>query len=152
MPRTVLILACLALAAAGCSSAPHRSQEEVDRIVEAADWGRMSDVKIELKDAGFAPREVRLKAGQPYRLTLLNTGTNAHYFNAPEFFESIAARKAQVPRYAEIKAAHFSKFELFPAGGTMELWFIPLEKGRFRAFCHLGNHAEMGVEGWLVVE
>ncbi|HEX4942740.1 MAG TPA: cupredoxin domain-containing protein [Usitatibacteraceae bacterium] len=152
MSPYALVATCIACVVAGCSTEPSRSPEEVDRIVAAADWERTTDVKIELKDAGFTPRELRLKVGQPYRLTLVNVGVNNHYFNAPEFFATIAARKAEVPRYAELKAPHFSKFELYAAGGTMDLWFIPLEKGRYRAFCHLGNHAEMGVEGQLVVE
>jgi uncharacterized cupredoxin-like copper-binding protein len=109
-------------------------------------------VKIELRDSGVLPQELRLKAGQPYRLTLLNAGVNNHYFNAPEFYRSIAVRKAEVPRYAEIKAARITTLEIFAAGGTMDLWFVPLEKGRFVAHCHLGNHRDMGVEAHLVVE
>jgi uncharacterized cupredoxin-like copper-binding protein len=152
MRRRNVIALLLAALVAACQSVPARSPAELERIAEAADWDRVQDVTIVLRDAGFEPRELRLKVGQPYRLTFLNAGVNNHYFNADEFLASIAVRKAQVPRYAEIKAARFSKFEIFAAGGTMELWFVPLEKGRFRAHCHLGNHAEMGVEGHLVVE
>ena len=57
-----------------------------------------------------------------------------------------------MPHYAEVKAVRFHSFEVFAAGGSIELWFVPLEKGRYRAHCHLGNHAEMGVEGVLVVD
>lgn len=144
--------ACLAILVAGCGAVPTRSEAELARIVREADWDRMAEVRIELKDSGFSPRELRLKAGQPYRLTLVNMGVNNHYFNAEEFFRSIAARKAQVPRYAEMKAVYFSSFELYAAGGTMELWFVPLDRGRYRAHCHLGNHAEMGVEGHVIIE
>ncbi len=142
----------LAVVVAACQQAPVRSPSELAAIVAAGDWERMTDVKIEFRDSGFSPRELRLRVGQPYRLTLVNLGVNNHYFNAPEFFASIAARKAQVPRHAEMKSSRFDTFEVFAAGGTMELWFIPLDKGRFRAHCHLGNHAEMGVEGHLIVE
>lgn len=152
MTRNFLLAMLLATLLPACQQAPLRSPEEIDRIVAAADWDRVVDVTIELKDAGFTPREVRLEAGRPYRLTLVNKGVNNHYFNAPEFFATIAARKAQVPRFAEMKATHFKTFEVFAAGGTVELWFVPIEKGRYRAHCHLGNHAEMGVEGHLIVE
>jgi len=153
MRRYPLVFVLLAGLVSACQAlAPAPEPEEVARIVAAADWDRVEDVKIELRDAGFTPREMKLKAGQPYRLTLVNLGVNNHYFNAPEFFARIAARKAQVPRYAEMKAPRFGNFEIFAAGGTIELWFIPLEKGRYRAHCHLGNHADMGVEGHLVVE
>lgn len=152
MTRSLLLAFLLSALVPACQSVSPRSSEELARIVAAADWDRVADVKIELRDAGFTPRELRLKVGQPYRLTLVNLGVNNHYFNAPEFFLTIAARKAQVPHYAEVKAPHFSTFEVFAAGGTVELWFVPLEKGKFRAHCHLGNHAEMGVEGFLFVE
>lgn len=145
----VLLMAALLPA---CQGLPRHSAGELARVVSEADWDRAHDVSIVLRDGGFEPRELRLQAGRPYRLTLLNAGVNNHYFNADEFLASIAVRKAQVARHAEIKAARFSKFEIFAAGGSMELWFVPLEKGRYRAHCHLGNHAEMGVEGHLIVE
>lgn len=152
MFRQVVLPALLACLLPGCQSLGERSHSELARIVEAADWDRVRDVGILLRDSGFEPRELHLKVGEPHRLTIVNAGVNNHYFNADEFLASIAVRKAQVPRYAEIKAPRFSKFEIFAAGGMMELWFVPLEKGRFRAHCHLGDHADMGVEGHLVVE
>ena len=79
-------------------------------------------------------------------------GVNNHYFNAPEFFASIATRRAEVPRQAEVYLSRIDRVEVFAAGGAVDLWFVPLAKGRFRAHCHLGNHAEMGVEGLIVVE
>ncbi|MBK7660676.1 MAG: hypothetical protein IPJ28_16835 [Betaproteobacteria bacterium] len=48
--------------------------------------------------------------------------------------------------------SRIDRVEVFAAGGAVDLWFVPLAKGRFRAHCHLGNHAEMGVEGLIVVE
>lgn len=152
MYRSLVLSALVACLLAGCQSTGQLSPAELARIVEAADWDRVRDVSILLRDSGFEPRELHLRVGEPYRLTIVNAGVNNHYFNADEFLASIAVRKAQVPRYAEFKATRFSKFEIFAAGGTFELWFVPLEKGRFRAHCHLGDHADMGVEGHLVVE
>lgn len=145
----ILLLAALPLA--GCQALSGRSPEQLAAIVAATDWSRTRDAKIELHDSGFLPGELQLEVGQPYRLTVLNAGVNNHYFNAPEFLASIAVRKAEVPRYAEVKAPRFSSFEVYAAGGQVDIWFVPLERGRFRAFCHLGGHAEMGVEGHLVV-
>lgn len=152
MFRPLVFSSLLACLLPGCQTLWQRSPAELARVVEAADWDRVRDVEILLRDSGFEPRELHLKVGEPHRLTIVNAGVNNHYFNADEFLASIAVRKAQVPRYAEIKATRFSKFEIFAAGGTMELWFVPLEKGRFRAHCHLGDHADMGVEGHLIVE
>lgn len=152
MSRSGMLAMLLAALLPACQSVPGRSAEELAQVVAATDWSRVEHVKMELRDSGVLPQELRLKAGQPYRLTLLNAGVNNHYFNAPEFYRSIAVRKAEVPRYAEIKAAQITTFEIFAAGGTVDLWFVPLDKGRFVAHCHLGNHREMGVEASLVVE
>lgn len=152
MIRRLVLAVALASLVPACHSLGTRAPEELDRIVETADWSRMQEVAIQLRDGGFEPRELRLKAGQPYRLTITNTGVNNHYFNAPEFLAAAAVRKAQVPRYAELKATRFKNFELFAAGGSLELWFVPVDKGRYRAHCHLGDHADMGVEGHLIVE
>jgi uncharacterized cupredoxin-like copper-binding protein len=147
-----MLVVALAVGLAACQSLSPHSPADMARVVAEADWGRAKTVKIDLRDAGFVPKEVRLVAGQPYRFTLTNVGANNHYFNAPEFFASIATRRAEVPRHAEIYASRIDRFEVFAAGGTVDLWFVPLEKGRYRAHCHLGNHAEMGVEGLIIVE
>lgn len=152
MIRSVVPAIVLAALLPACQSATGRSAGEDARIVAATDWSLVEHVRIELRDSGVIPQEMRFRAGQPYRLTLLNAGVNNHYFNAPEFYASIAVRKAEVPRYAEIKAARITTFEIFAAGGTVDLWFVPVEKGRFVAHCHLGDHREMGVEAHLVVE
>jgi len=154
LPFTLAILpfTLAILLVAGCAAPPGPSDAELAEVVQKTDWSRARHVRIVLRDAGFAPTELRLRAGEPYRLTIENQGANNHYFNAPEFFASIAARKAEVAQHAEIKAPRFSSFELHAAGGFVDVYFVPLEKGRFRAHCHLGNHAEMGVEGVLVVE
>jgi uncharacterized cupredoxin-like copper-binding protein len=152
MVASRLMTVALAIGLAACQGVPTHSPADKARVVAEADWSRAKPVKIDLRDAGFIPKELRLVAGQPYRLTLTNVGANNHYLNAPEFFASIATRRAEVPRHAEIYASRIDRFEVFAAGGTVDLWFVPLEKGRYRAYCHLGNHAEMGVEGLIVVE
>jgi uncharacterized cupredoxin-like copper-binding protein len=146
------LVAVLALGVAGCQALPAHSPEEKARVVAQADWGRAKQARVDLRDAGFIPKTVRLEVGQPYRLTITNLGANNHYFNAPEFFGTVATRRAEVPRHAEIYMSRIDRVEVYAAGGTVDLWFVPLEKGRYRVHCHLGNHAEMGVEGLIVVE
>ncbi len=149
-----LVFPVLALVAlAGCAGlAGSRSAVQNEKIVADADWSAMRDVNLVIKDYGYHPREIRLKAGVPHRLIIENHGVNNHYFVAPEFFRAVAPRKAEVPRYAEFKADHIRSFELFAAGGRLEFWFVPVDRGTYRAHCHLGGHAEMGVEGILVIE
>ncbi|NJD24355.1 MAG: hypothetical protein FIB06_03010 [Betaproteobacteria bacterium] len=150
------LLAAVALLA-GCAGghaakAAGATDEARTAALAAADWKHAENVTIELRDYGFQPRELTLKRGQAYRLRIHNTGGNTHYLNAPDFFASIAAHKVEVPNMAEIRAEHFTQFEIMRRGGELEFEFVPLVAGRYRAHCHLEGHAERGVEGLLIVE
>lgn len=127
-------------------------QQQRDAVLAAADWSRMESLTVQMLDYGYRPRELRMKAGQPYRLTLVNTGAVSHYFAAPEFFAAVAARKAEVPNVAEVKAPVFTSFEVYPRGGTIDLYFVPLVKGRYRAHCHIKDHLPLKIEAELIVE
>lgn len=151
--RSLAFAACALVALGGCAGlAGGRSPAQNDKIVADTDWAAMRDVHLVIKDYGYHPREIRFKAGVPYKLVIENQGVNNHYFVAPEFFRAVAPRKAEVPRYAEFKADQYRSFELFAAGGWLEFWFVPVDRGTYRAHCHLGGHAEMGVEGIIVIE
>lgn len=128
------------------------SEEVRTRTLAAADWNQMKTVSIELRDYGFTPRELHLKSGQTYRLVITNNGSTSHYFDAPEFLRNIASRKAMVPNQAEVKADFFNSFELMRRGGSMELYFVPVTQGSYRAHCHLEGKEHDGVEGTLVIE
>lgn len=131
---------------------PVVSESARHAAIAAADWDKAQKITIELRDYGFVPRDITLRRGQAYRLRIHNTGGNTHYFNAPEFFHTIAARKVEIPEQAEVKAEFFSQFEIARRGGQLEFEFVPLVPGRYRAHCHLEGHAERGVEGFLTVE
>jgi plastocyanin len=143
----------------GCQAVPPVVAPNADAMqarrqaaLTAADWKQMSTVTIEMLDYGYRPRELRLRVGQPYRLTLVNSGSVNHYFTALEFFASVATRKVEVPRQAEVKAEVFTSFELWGRGGTLDMYFVPLIKGTYRAHCHMKDHLALGIEGVIVVE
>lgn len=155
-----MMLASIIATLAGCAS-PHVMHANATHeaplpqrkeILAGADWSKIENVRIELRDQGFIPKDLQLKAMQPYRLTIVNNGANTHYFNAPEFLHSIAARKIEVKNQAEIKAEYFSEFELMRRGGELDLYFIPVTKGSYRVHCHLEGHAADGVEGVIAIE
>ena len=141
----------LLLALGGCQSQPQHASGH-DSHVSHTDWDKATIVRVELRDYGFDPREIRLRSGQPYRLEFFNSGGNTHYFNAPEFFRAIAAHKAEVPDHAEVKAERYTQFEIMRRGGKLHFYFIPLVAGTYPFHCHLENHAQLGVEGVIVVE
>lgn len=123
-----------------------------DATIRDADWDKKVDVTITIRDYGYQPRELRLRAGQPYRITLVNQGSVPHYFTAPVFLQSAATRKVEVRHQAEVKAPVFSGFELKPRGGSLDVYLVPLRAGTYRAYCHIKDHLAMGVEGTLIVE
>lgn len=128
------------------------SEEALQATAEKADWSRVVDLTIRLRDYGFAPDELRLRVGQPYRLTVINIGGHGHYFNAPEFMRSVATRHVVVRDQVEVKGQKFSSFEVARRGGRFELEFVPLAKGTYRAYCHLEGDAHRGVEGRIIVQ
>ena len=156
------LLAALAVASlvAGCGGAMTAGPEGAAAVTQAqreaalrdADWAKMADATITIRDYGYLPRELRLRAGQPYRLTLVNQGSVPHYFTAPEFLGTVATRKVEVRNQAEVKAPVFTSFEVYPRGGSLDIYLIPLRTGTYRAYCHMKDHLAMGVEGVLIVE
>jgi hypothetical protein len=151
-------LLAAAFALAGCQHgayAPGSSVAHHDHaadIVARADWSKTTDVVIEMVNYEYRPNEIRLKANHPYRITLVNYSRHNHYFTAPEFFRSAATRKAMVERVAEVKAPYFTAFEVMAGGGAIDVYLIPLEKGRFRARCDMKEHLGYQIEGVIIVE
>ena len=123
-------------------------------IVKAANWDAMETVTIELEEHSFTPQDLKLKAGQPYKLVIKNVGEKDHYYTATEFFKSVAWRKVQTPKPqgGEIKAPYFSAIETYKNGGTVELFFVTVNKGEFEVVCTIDDHKEKGMHGTIKVE
>ncbi|MCB1889260.1 MAG: cupredoxin domain-containing protein [Rhodocyclaceae bacterium] len=125
---------------------------DADRIVKEADWNAMETVTVVFEEHHYTPENLTFKAGVAYKLELINEGEKHHYFTAPEFFRSIATRKAMVNGQAEIKAPYFKAVEVLKEGGQLDLYFVPVTKGTFPVFCTIDDHREKGMEGSIVVE
>lgn len=146
------LLALGACQSGGPQHDDHRYVRDSDRIVKEADWSKMTTVEIDLYDYGYRPRDLRLKAGQPYKLALKNSGVKDHYYTAPEFFRSVATRKAMVDRYAEIKAPYFTAVEVLKNGGQLDLYIVPVRTGTYPVHCPIDDHEEKGSTGTITVE
>ena len=155
----------LSLALAGCvtllsgcgSMSKHGAADYVTNsadIVKAANWDKMETLTIELTEHEFDPAQLKLKANQPYRLVIKNSGEKDHYYTAPEFFKSVAWRKAQTPRPhgGEIKAPYFNAIEVYKKGGIVELFIVPVKKGSYEVICTIDDHKEKGMTGTITVE
>ena len=119
-------------------------------IVSSADWDSMETVEIDMGEFFFAPDEIHLTVGQPYRLLFINGGDVKHEATSPGLFTTIAFRKAQ-DASGEFKAPTVAEVETF-AGKETELFLIPQEAGTFDIVCEIEGHFEAGMFGTIVVD
>ena len=118
--------------------------------VKTADWSKMETVTVKLSEHKFTPSTLAFKTGTPYKLQIKNIGSIKHYFVSEDFFKAIATRKIQSSD-GEIKAPYFTAIEVFP-DRTIDLYFIPVKKGRYSLICTIQGHAESGMIGNIVIE
>ena len=152
-------MSLLSLVAAAVLSAPLAAGAadpvaDAAAIVKAANCDAMETITVELTEHSFTPQDLKLKAGQPYRLVIKNVGQKDHYYTATEFFKSVAWRKVQTPKPngGEIKAPYFTAVETYKNGGSVELFFVTVNKGEFDVICTIEDHKDQGMYGKIVVE
>lgn len=124
-------------------------------IIKAAKWDAMETVTVELIEHDFVPKNLVLKADKPYKLVIKNTGEKDHYYTAPEFFkDAVAWRKLQTPKPhgGEIKAPYFTAIEAYKKGGIVELFIVPVKKGKYDVICTIDDHKDQGMFGTITVE
>lgn len=118
-------------------------------FVSAADWDSMQTVRVEMGEFTFTPQALIFKAGKPYKLEIVNVGSQKHYFTAEEFYRSVAFRKAQTSE-GEFKAPYFKAIEVFP-GDQVDLYFVPVIPGAYHSICTIAGHVESGMDGHITV-
>jgi len=111
MMRARLCVACLALLLTGCSDSP-------------------DTLTIAMKDMHFRQAEVRVRAGQPVTLRVVNEDGYAHAFDIDAF------------------AIH----RPLAAHETAEITFTPEAAGHYPFYCGSPGHVAAGMSGVLVVE
>lgn len=149
MKKTLTALAAVvAMSCAGVSLAADYVTNYKE-IVKQADWKNMLTVTVNIDEFDY-DGDLNFKVGQPYKLELKNQGEKKHYFTAPEFYKSIATRKAQVNGQAEIKAPYFTALEILP-GGQLDIYFVPTKRGEFATYCTIDDHRDEGMEDTIIV-
>ena len=146
------LFACVFCAASSSVLAADYIENGAD-IVKATDWAKMQTVEVVMTEHHFEPKDLAFKVGTPYRLVLKNRGELDHYYTAAEFFKAVAWRKAQTPRPrgGELKAPYFTAVEAYKGGGTVELFFVPVKRGKYPVICTLEDHEEKGMTGSITV-
>lgn len=154
LSRQTLLFAAAMFVWAGTATAQEYVTNAAE-IVKAADWKKMETVTIEMGEQGeklwYNPKEVKLKANQPYKLVLVNKGKKKHYFTAEQFYRSMALRKVET-KDGEVKAPYITAIELKENGGTVEIYAVPVKSGTYDVICTIDDHKDRGMFGTIVVE
>lgn len=108
-------------------------------LAQSADSGRI--VEVHLSNFEFAPRMIRLRAGQPVVLHLVNMAAGGHNFSAPEFFAAAQEVSGPVRRGTVEIAGH----------QTVDIRLRP-SAGDYRLRCTHTLHTTFGMRGNIVVQ
>ena len=98
-------------------------------------------VEVRLSSFDFTPSEIRLRAGEPVTLHLLNTGRGGHNFSAPQFFAAARGVSGPVQRGAVEVGSH----------GSVDVRVTPAA-GHYRLRCTHSLHTAFGMTGNITVE
>jgi uncharacterized cupredoxin-like copper-binding protein len=98
-------------------------------------------VEVRLSSFDFTPSTIRLTAGRPVTLHLVNSGDGGHNFAAPEFFAAAHNVSGPVERgRVEVAGNQSADITLTPTRGT------------YRLRCTHALHTAFGMSGQIVVE
>ncbi len=108
------------------------------------DWSRAQVVEVRLASFDYDPNAIRLRAGQPVVLRLVNESGRGHDFSAPQFFALAAVNPGDRARIRR------GSVEV-PKRETREIRLVP-ERGRYRLRCTHAFHSTLGMRGEILVE
>ncbi|HET9428311.1 MAG TPA: cupredoxin domain-containing protein [Allosphingosinicella sp.] len=101
-------------------------------------------VEVRLSSFDYDPREIRLRAGEPVVLRLVNSSGGGHNFSAPAFFAAARIDPGQQAMIREgtieVRARQSVSVRLVPA------------RGSFRLRCTHTLHSALGMRGRIIVE
>jgi uncharacterized cupredoxin-like copper-binding protein len=102
-------------------------------------------ITVTLSNYAFTPSELDLKSGTTYRMHLVNAGTKAHSFSAPEFFA--ASQIADEDQAKVVKG-----LVDLENGQSVDIAVTPGRPGTFSFACTHFMHKMMGMHGTIVVQ
>ena len=119
-------------------------------VADAADWANAEAVAVVLSEFKFLPQTLVVRNGQPYALTLTNTGSQAHRFMARGFFRAIATKSLL---YSDAEASYplIEAIALEPNESKI-LYFVPVTPGDYHLSCDVTFHATFGMVGRILIE
>jgi plastocyanin len=125
------------IALAALSSAPSKHERTTVLVNDA------ETVTVQLSNFAFEPAYLRLKAGVPVRLRLINDSNGGHDFSAPAFFaaSSFPPGTAAPPNGEVAVGSH----------KTVDITIVPRVPGAYRLECTHFLHSLFGMHGTIEV-
>jgi uncharacterized cupredoxin-like copper-binding protein len=128
----------LVIVLAACSGKPSGTTQRA-----ATQTGEGETITVQLSSFSFVPERIRLKAGVPIRLRLVNESDGGHNFSAPTFFA----------------ASSFLPGSSFPSNGavdvgphqTVEIALVPGAPAAYPLECTHFLHSAFGMHGTVEV-
>jgi plastocyanin len=105
--------------------------------------GNGETITVRLSNFSFAPEDLRLRAGVPVRLRLVNESSGGHDFSAPAFFAASSFPPGlPAPPDGDVAAASHQ---------TVEITVVPRVPGAYRLECTHFLHGIFGMHGTIEV-
>jgi plastocyanin len=101
-------------------------------------------ISVQLSEYKFSPREIDLKAGEPYVLHLNNSGGKGHDLSAKAFFSTVSLAPGATAKVRD------GKVDL-DEGETADIAFVPHTPGTYEMHCGHFMHSMLGMQGKIVV-
>jgi plastocyanin len=123
---------------AACSD---RTTGTTQRVATQAGGGET--ITVRLSSFAFDPEQIRLKAGVPVRLRLVNESNGGHNFSAPTLFAaSIFLTNSSIPSNGAVEIGSHQ---------TVEIALVPAEPGAYPLECTHFLHSAFGMHGTVEV-
>jgi plastocyanin len=134
--RIVACASVVALAAFSASPSGRAQQTAAQRAVS-------DTITVRLSNFAFEPDHLRLRAGVPVRLRLVNESSGGHDFSAPEFFaaSSLLPGSSAPPNGDVAVGSH----------QTVEIAVVPRLLGTYPLKCTHFLHSFFGMHGTIEV-
>jgi uncharacterized cupredoxin-like copper-binding protein len=133
-----LVMLSLVVALAGCSAQPPAGSGAATAPVSGGET-----VTVLLSSFSFDPEHIKLPAGKPVRLRLVNESDGGHNFSAPAFFAASSFPPgSSAPTDGTVEVASHQ---------TVEVPLVPRQPGTYPLKCTHPLHALFGMTGAIEV-
>jgi len=113
-------------------------------VAQEPEWRTAPEYDVLLRPFAYEPQVIRLQAGRPVKLRLVNGGRATHSFSAGEFFRASRLRSRDAERLRD------GTIEV-PPGERLTVALVPTP-GRYRMRSSNRIHRLLGMHGEIIVE